>query len=214
MGFSNPDKNLFSFADTWIVDLRASHGSVANHCKGVLISDKHILTSKECSWLKDRKLGVRIIVRFPQDPQLFSREATLQHLSPERTILHDGQIKVTYGVAIFQLKHSVKDVYENFQPICIKSETSKTSVGTNNINKASQSVVFNSGQKMALRAFYFIWALTKALTYYYINRSQRHLLVAIENNRFGGPINEKDPFCCPTHVFMLFLDELAQEKNI
>ena len=40
---------------------------------------------------------------------------------------------------------------------------------------------------MALRAFYFIRVLTKALTCYYINRSQRHLLVAIENNRFGGP---------------------------
>ena len=54
--------------------------------------------------------------------------------------------------------------------------------------RASQSVVFNGGQKMALRAFYFIRALTKALIHYYINRSQRHLLVAIENNRFGGPI--------------------------
>ena len=42
---------------------------------------------------------------------------------------------------------------------------------------------------MALRAFYFIRALRTALTYYYINRSQRHLLVAIENNRFGGPID-------------------------
>ena len=49
-------------------------------------------------------------------------------------------------------------------------------------------VVFNSGQKIALRAFYFIRALTKALTYYYINRSQRHLLAAIENNWFGVPI--------------------------
>ena len=38
---------------------------------------------------------------------------------------------------------------------------------------------------MVLRAFYFIRALTKALIHYYINRSQRHLLVAIENNRFG-----------------------------
>ena len=46
----------------------------------------------------------------------------------------------------------------------------------------SELVVFNSGQKMALRAFYFIRALTKALTYYYINRSQRHLLAGIENN--------------------------------
>ena len=43
---------------------------------------------------------------------------------------------------------------------------------------------FHNGQKMALRAFYII----KALTFNYINRSQRHLLVAIENNRFGGPI--------------------------
>ena len=49
-------------------------------------------------------------------------------------------------------------------------------------NRAFQSAVFNSGQKMALRAFYFIRALTKALTYYYINQSQRHLLAAIENN--------------------------------
>ena len=50
------------------------------------------------------------------------------------------------------------------------------------MNRAFQSVVFNSGQKMALRVFYFTRALTKALTYYYINRSQRHLLAAIENN--------------------------------
>ena len=46
--------------------------------------------------------------------------------------------------------------------------------------RAFQLVVFNSGQKMALRAFYSIRALTKALTYYYIKRSQRHLLAAIE----------------------------------
>ena len=59
-------------------------------------------------------------------------------------------------------------------------------------NRASQSVVFNSGQKMALRAFYFIRTLTKALTYHYINRTQRHLLVAIENNRCGSPISFKE----------------------
>ena len=54
--------------------------------------------------------------------------------------------------------------------------------------RASQSVVFISSQKMALRAFYFIRTLTKALAYYYINRSQRHLLATVENNRLGGPI--------------------------
>ena len=36
----------------------------------------------------------------------------------------------------------------------------------NNSYRAFQLVVFNSGQKMALRAFYFIRTLTKALTYY------------------------------------------------
>ena len=36
--------------------------------------------------------------------------------------------------------------------------------------------------KDGAEAFYFIKALTKALTYYYINRSQRHLLAAIEKN--------------------------------
>ena len=57
-----------------------------------------------------------------------------------------------------------------------------------NTNRASQSVVYNNGQKMALRAFYFIRTLIKALTYYYINCSQRYLLVTIENSRFGGLI--------------------------
>ena len=56
------------------------------------------------------------------------------------------------------------------------------------LNRASKSVVFNSGQKMALRAFYFTRILTKALTYYYIIRSQHHLLDAIESNRFVGTI--------------------------
>ena len=45
---------------------------------------------------------------------------------------------------------------------------------------------------IALRAFYFIRTLTKALTYHYINRTQRHLLVAIENNRCGSPISFKE----------------------
>ena len=39
---------------------------------------------------------------------------------------------------------------------------------------------------MVLRAFYFIRALTK--TYYYISRSQRHFLAAIENKLSGVPI--------------------------
>ena len=56
-------------------------------------------------------------------------------------------------------------------------------------NRASQSVVLTTGQKMALRPFYFIRTLTKALSYYYINRSQRHFSIAIENNRFGVPID-------------------------
>ena len=42
------------------------------------------------------------------------------------------------------------------------------------LNRASQSVVFKSGREMVLRVFYF--TRTKALTYYHINRSQRHLL--------------------------------------
>ena len=50
-------------------------------------------------------------------------------------------------------------------------------------NRAFQLVVFNRGQKMALRAFYFIRALIKALTYYYIKRSQRHLLAATKNTK-------------------------------
>ena len=56
--------------------------------------------------------------------------------------------------------------------------------------RSFQSVVYNSGQKRALRAFYFTRALTKAIIYYYINRPQRHLLVAIEKN-IEGPIDNK-----------------------
>ena len=56
------------------------------------------------------------------------------------------------------------------------------------LNRAFWSVVFYSSQKMVLRRFYFIRALTKALTNYYINRSQRHLLAAIKNNLLEGPI--------------------------
>ena len=44
------------------------------------------------------------------------------------------------------------------------------------IMRASQSVVFNTGQKMALRAFHFIRTLTKALTYYFINRTVRNAI--------------------------------------
>ena len=67
----------------------------------------------------------------------------------------------------------------NFHPFCSFKWFS---------DNTGASIVLNSGQKMALRAFYFIRALTKALTYNYINRSQRHLLAAIENNWFGVPI--------------------------
>ena len=55
-------------------------------------------------------------------------------------------------------------------------------------NKAFQSVVFNSGQKMALVAFLLIKTLAKALTYYYINRSQRTLLATFEKKQLEGPI--------------------------
>ena len=59
------------------------------------------------------------------------------------------------------------------------------------VNRAFQSVVFNIGQNMAMRAFYFIRTLTKALTYYYIKRSQRHLLAAIENSLLEAPIQAR-----------------------
>ena len=76
-----------------------------------------------------------------------------------------------------------------------------------NWNRDSGSVVFNSGQKMALRAFYFIRALTKAQAYYYKSRSQRHLLAAIENNWFGVPIQDTISvqfwiLCCLPNEFL------------
>ena len=46
-------------------------------------------------------------------------------------------------------------------------------------NKGSQSVVFNSGQKMALKALY----VETGQSYYKVKRFQRHLLAANVNNR-------------------------------
>ena len=61
----------------------------------------------------------------------------------------------------------------------------KIQIAKNNVaNRDFESGVFNSSQKMALRTFYFVRAPIKALAYYYINCSQRHLLAAIENNQF------------------------------
>ena len=59
---------------------------------------------------------------------------------------------------------------------------------------------------MALRTFYFIRTLTKALTYYYINHSQRYLLFAIENNQFGGPIGSVQFLFKDSRVKMCFAD--------
>ena len=70
-----------------------------------------------------------------------------------------------------------------------KRESKRQSISSERFYRDSESVVFNSGQKMALRAFYFIRALTKALTYYYISRSQRHLQAAVGNNWSGVPID-------------------------
>ena len=77
---------------------------------------------------------------------------------------------------------------------------------------SEHSVVFNSGQKMALRAFYFI----RALTYYYIRRSQRHLLAAIENNWFGVPIiTTSDPKPNFSNIqWVIFIDPLISWKLI
>ena len=44
---------------------------------------------------------------------------------------------------------------------------------------------------MALRAFYFIRTLKKALIYYYIKDSERHLLAIIENTWLESPKNSK-----------------------
>ena len=73
----------------------------------------------------------------------------------------------------------------------VDDSTRKSPTGNSSkphLHRAFKSGVFNSCQKMALRAFYFIRTLFKVLTYYYINRFQCHLLVAIENKWLEGPI--------------------------
>ena len=52
------------------------------------------------------------------------------------------------------------------------------------IEEGIQSVVFNRGQKMALRALLVV--MSKNI--YEVKRSQRHVLIALKNNRYVGPI--------------------------
>ena len=52
-------------------------------------------------------------------------------------------------------------------------------------NRAFQSVVFNIGQKLALRAVYIVICLSS----FEVKCSQRHLSAAIEDNRLQGPIH-------------------------
>ena len=54
--------------------------------------------------------------------------------------------------------------------------------------RASQSVVFNSDQKIALRAVYVVICQSFCQISYDVKRFQRHLLAGIENDRLGGPI--------------------------
>ena len=54
------------------------------------------------------------------------------------------------------------------------------SPNTTELYRFSQSAVFNSGQKMAPRTFHSIMTLTKNPSYYYIDRSQHHLLAVYE----------------------------------
>ena len=56
-------------------------------------------------------------------------------------------------------------------------------------NRAFQSIVYNSDQKMVLRAIYFIRAYS-AITYYFKTRSQRHLLAASVKKLIERPVNE------------------------
>ena len=51
-----------------------------------------------------------------------------------------------------------------------------------------RSLVFICGQKMVLRAFYYIITVTITLKHYCIKRSQRHLLPAINNYGFEAAI--------------------------
>ena len=57
---------------------------------------------------------------------------------------------------------------------------------------------------MALRAFYFIRILTKGLTYCYMERSQRHLLTASENNLLEALIRRPMSFGFPTTQFSVY----------
>ena len=69
-----------------------------------------------------------------------------------------------------------------------KLRTYQLSICCWRVNWAFQSIVFNSDRNIVLRRFYFIIALTNALTHYWIYCSQRHLLASIENNWLEGPI--------------------------
>ena len=54
--------------------------------------------------------------------------------------------------------------------------------------RGSNSVIFNSSQEMALKALFCSSMSTGLVDIYEVKQSQSHLLVVIEDNRFGFPI--------------------------
>ena len=73
----------------------------------------------------------------------------------------------------YQKKPKRKQLFFISQPHAGDNCQKEPNLSETDVNRRCQSVVFNSGQKMAMRAW----------TYYY---STRHLLAATENNRLGA----------------------------
>ena len=84
-----------------------------------------------------------------------------------------------------KMVHSNKTRLKSFTPTLNLAEQALRNAKS---NRDSESVVFNSGQKMALRAVYIVICQSFCQSFYEVKRSQRHLLAAIENNRLEDPI--------------------------
>ena len=81
------------------------------------------------------------------------------------------------------------------------------------LNRASESVVFNSGQKRALRAVNVVICQSFCQSSCEVKRSQRHLLTAIENNQLGGPIHHKNKSKSMSYDELLSILQWANETT-
>ena len=105
---------------------------VPSYCKGVLISNTKILTTRDCKWLTEPALG-GIYVTFPSikgqleiqtKTDVISEIVVLpQSSNADSATLTSKQIEDLYGMMVFELEAAPDS---NFTPLCLPTTSTTT----------------------------------------------------------------------------------------